>query len=370
MQVPPRAVKARKRILRGPFIRGLEGDNLLEIFLVTSVASVLFIRFFLRLTGYPQLGGRGLHIAHVLLGGIFMLAAIIILLAFISKASSYLGAVLGGFGFGAFIDELGKFLTGDNNYFFQPTLALIYITFVLIYLIIEALNRPRALSPQEMLVNVLEITKDAVFDDLDSQERQRALDLLEQCPPSDSLVQALKDLLLTIESVPAPRPSPYTRAKIQGRRLYHGLVQKSWFKNAVIAFFVLQSLLTLTLNSTVLLMEALFGMGLTSYSFAGVGGLASAMVSAGLVAAGVASIRRSRLAAYQMFRNAVLVQIFLVQVFAFYTEQFRALIQLLINIGILLVLRYMIRQERSKSDCNKSNCNAAGTITFEIGKEH
>jgi len=33
-----------------------------------------------------------------------------------------------------FIDELGKFITSDNNYFFQPTISLIYIVFIIIFL--------------------------------------------------------------------------------------------------------------------------------------------------------------------------------------------------------------------------------------------
>ena len=66
-----------------------------------------------------------------------MMIALVIALAYINKSSYYLVAVLGGLGFGAFIDELGKFITGDNDYFYRPTVALIYIVFVLIYLLIE-----------------------------------------------------------------------------------------------------------------------------------------------------------------------------------------------------------------------------------------
>ncbi len=48
-----------------------------------------------------------------------------------------------------------------------------------------------------------------------------------------------------------------------------------------------------------------------------------------------------------MFKNAVLVQIFLVQVFLFYIAQFLALLGLAGNICVLFVLYYMIRQEKA-----------------------
>src|SRR5438132_13663990 len=115
------------------FIRNRQLNSLLELFLVASVSSVLVIRFALAISGYPQLGGRELHIAHMLWGGLLMLLALVLLLAFIGRHIQSIAAILGGVGFGTFIDELGKFITRDNNYFFQPTIALIYLIFVLLF---------------------------------------------------------------------------------------------------------------------------------------------------------------------------------------------------------------------------------------------
>ncbi len=110
--------------------RSIRARDLLEIFFVSAVFSLLLVRFFLFVTGYPQLGGDGLHIAHMLWGGLLMLISITLLLAFLGRRVQQLAAVLGGLGFGVFIDEIGKFITSDNNYFFRPTIGILYAIFV------------------------------------------------------------------------------------------------------------------------------------------------------------------------------------------------------------------------------------------------
>jgi hypothetical protein len=75
---------------------------------------------------YPQVGGSKLHIAHVLWGGLLLLAALLTTLSFLSPAAKPLAATAGGVGFGLFIDEVGKFVTKDVNYFYRPAIAIIY----------------------------------------------------------------------------------------------------------------------------------------------------------------------------------------------------------------------------------------------------
>ena len=72
-----RAVVQHLRALPTPRV---EFSSLHETLLIAAVATVLVIRTQLWLTNYPQLGGGGLHIAHLLWGGLFMLLAIGLLL--------------------------------------------------------------------------------------------------------------------------------------------------------------------------------------------------------------------------------------------------------------------------------------------------
>jgi hypothetical protein len=56
-----------------------------ETFLVAAVSTILTIRTQLWLTNYPQLGGHGLHIAHLLWGGLFMVITIGLLLSLLGR---------------------------------------------------------------------------------------------------------------------------------------------------------------------------------------------------------------------------------------------------------------------------------------------
>src|SRR5262245_9018265 len=148
------------RILNVPFARNIDAGRFLESFLVAAVATVLGVRFYLEATGYPQVGGGGLHIAHMLWGGLLMLVALVMLLALMGKSIQHVSAFCGGIGFGLFIDELGKFITSDNNYLFQPTIALLYIIFVSLFLWFRVIERHRTLSPEEYMINAVELVKE------------------------------------------------------------------------------------------------------------------------------------------------------------------------------------------------------------------
>jgi hypothetical protein len=340
------------------FIRNFEAGNYLETFFMSAVAAVLVIRLFLEITGYPQIGGSRLHIAHMLWGGLLMMASLVILFSFLSRGSNRLAAILGGVGFGTFIDEVGKFVTQDNNYFFKPAVSLIYITFILIFLVIRALHNRAHYAQKEYLMNALQELEEVVLHDLDRNEMRRALRLLDKSASNDPLVTSLKDLLYRTDLVPVSRPGAWKRLKTYFENRYQKITQWRWFHRALILFFLIQFLIKL-FYAIVLIFFIGFGWDrglhiryfhdiaqrMQTLSFGSGAQLASSLLSGVFVFWGIIQIRKSRVTAFRMFERSILISIFLTQIFIFYHEQFTALLGLSFNLLILLALKQMIGLE-------------------------
>ncbi|NMC10183.1 MAG: hypothetical protein GYA39_04285 [Methanothrix sp.] len=119
----------------------------------------------------------------------------------------------------------------------------------------------------------------------------------------------------------------------------------------MISFFLLQSFFTLALDSFLLYVKLWWKEDLQNVfpmlAFSDLIGLVSATLAASIVIAAIMKMRKNRLVGYMLFKDAVLVQIFLVQVFLFYKAQFLAFLGLAGNICVLLVLYYMIQQQKA-----------------------
>ena len=185
-------------LFKDVFIRNIEATSYRENFIVSALVSIFVIRIYLRVAHYPIIGSGEFHIAHLLWGGFFMMAALLILLSFLNEKAAVVASIIGGIGFGAFIDELGKFITSDNNYFFQPTIALIYIVFVLLYLISRFIPRYRPFTQREYLVNAIEMIKESAVNDFDEEEERRAVEYLRNCDPKNPTVKALKGFAFSV----------------------------------------------------------------------------------------------------------------------------------------------------------------------------
>lgn len=374
------------------FLRNIDADEFFVDFLVCAVVAILGVRTVLHLTGYPSIGGDKLHIAHMLPGGLLMLVAILLLFGYLGSGVIRLAAIVGGAGFGIFIDELGKFVTRNNDYFFQPTAALIYVIFMVTYLAFQA-TRKSPLTRQESVANALKMLLEAIRHDLDPEEKARALELLERGGDDrrDPVVEALEEAFRRIDAVAVQRPSRFTRLKSRLRNLYLRLATRRWFAKGVAGFFVVYALVAIATTAvftrelaasaavlaaalltavaavqlhgagkrnqaialygaTLLITATAIGIAvdwgaLPRYSFFEWGELVASVTPAVFLLAGIFQLTRSRLMAYRWFERAVLFQIFVTQFFAFYHAQFVAAAVLFLNLLLFAALRYAIHRE-------------------------
>jgi hypothetical protein len=340
--------------------RNADLGSLHETFFISAVGTILCIRTELWLTNYPQLGGHGLHIAHLLWGGLLMLIALAILLTLLGRRARWPAAFLGGIGFGFFIDELGKFITSDNNYFFKPAAGLIYVVFVTLFLVSRAYQHHRGLNERERVRNAFELIGEASMGPWRAGSRERAMKLLGEVDPANPLRAPLLTLAGEIDAAPDPSPPPWTRAAAAISRRYEAAAERPWFHRAVIAVFAVWTLLSvLAIVALVLPVDFATGAARAGYrsdsiahlNFLNWASLVSTTVSTAFVFVGVTLLLRGdRPGAYVWIGRALLVSIFVTRVFSFVESQFGAVLGLGVDILLLISIQAMARQESRRAD--------------------
>ena len=286
-------------------VRDENAGDLVDMTLIFAVATILGIRAFLALTGYPQLGGGGLHIAHTLWGGLGMLVSIGLLLSFWSPAIRQLAAALGGIGFGFFIDELGKFITTDVDYFFQPTIALLYVLFIILFLASRVVGS-RQLTAVEIGIN-----------------RQI-------------------NAAMTGEGHVTPIVQLYEQIVGRLQDLYVKVVSRRWFAPFLSAAFIA---IAVTQIVTIVALVAAHGADSAASRHLPLLEQGASAVSSMAIIAGVIRLRASRLQAYRCFRFGSLVSILVTQVFMFYYSELAALGGLIGHVLVFYALRFLIARE-------------------------
>lgn len=142
----------------------------LLITLLSFGFSVGATRLFLEITGFPQLGSGNLHIAHVLWGGLFLFVASLLPIIYINEWVIALSAMISGFGVGLFIDEVGKFITQTNDYFYPSAAPLVYALFLLTVFIFAQVKFQRRSSTRTIFYEVTEQLKEILDQDLSDDE--------------------------------------------------------------------------------------------------------------------------------------------------------------------------------------------------------
>jgi len=140
-------------------VRDVQALGRFEIFFVVAVTTVIVVRAFLVVTGYPKVGGGNLHVAHVLYGGLAMAVAIVMLEIAPGSRTKRRAAGVGGIGFGLFIDEVGKFVT--------------------LFLVVREVVLRRALSEQKCLAVASGALADLALGQLHDDDRLHAIGLLD-----------------------------------------------------------------------------------------------------------------------------------------------------------------------------------------------
>ncbi len=309
-----------------------------DLFLFTAVATVLVVRAALAVTGYPQVGGGGLHIAHVLWGGLLMAIAIILVEVLPGSRIRVRAAFIGGIGFGLFIDEVGKFVTKDVDYFFKPAIAIMYATFVTLYIIVREALSLRPLTDRRRLAIASGALADLALGQLDRVSRDHALALLDGVDDTSEHAEAAAAVRAALQVGRPARPGPeawVTRGRDWLEDFLERLLSTKAIRFLVLGLCVVQAV---DIVGEVVVSIAHRGKSTTAHAVLDTG--LPSLASGVLVVVGVVLLilKRQRFA-IEVLRVAVMIELLFTQVIVFERTQWLGLI----GFGIALVVLWTLR---------------------------
>jgi hypothetical protein len=351
--------------VRSPVRRERAGGYIILI-LLSFAATVSLTRLFLELTGYPQLGGGTLHIAHVLYGGLLLFIAALLPLIFANRWAYTAGAVLAGVGVGLFIDEVGKFITQSNDYFFAPAAPIVYAFFLLVVLLYLQVRRPPGEDVRSELYHALDGLQEVLDHDLEPGEmraltsRLEAIAARKDAPESARLAMELLEFLNSDRVRLVPEEPDLTDRitlfldSLEARWIGKGRLQAA-LSGALIALGVLSSIAIIEFLIPSLgidrveqrlqeLIEAgrIAGGGSLGW-FAGWIALDGSVGMILLVAGFLMVFGQERLA-IGLGSLGLLLSLTTVDLVVFYFQQFRTIITAAVQLGLLLALAHYRRR--------------------------
>ena len=222
-------------------VRDQAADSFWMLLITALSITVMVTRVYLELTGYPQVGDSTYHVAHVLWGGLLLFIAVALPLSIVNRYALWTSAVLGGIGAGLFIDEVGKFITQSNDYFFPLAFPIIYgfiLVCVWLYWRIRS-HQPR--DTRTLLYHALEDMKQVLDNDLDPFEHRELLTELklavaETTDPNElRLAKELLDFVQSRELRLATQPNFAERLIEDLRRVFANRPAK-WALKTILVF--------------------------------------------------------------------------------------------------------------------------------------
>lgn len=331
--------------------------------LISFGLSVSGTRLYLELTGYPQIGNDVLHIAHALWGGLLLFIATLLPLFFLNRWTYEWSAILSGVGAGLFIDEIGKFITQTNDYFFPFAAPIIYAFFLVTLLVYLQAQRPFSRSPRTEMYRVFETMTEVIDDDVDSVERahleQQLVRIANQTERPDLalLAQNLQGFLNSdaLRLVPH-RPTVRQRITNGAHDLIDRRMGALWLRRCLLISF---GLLALGGVGSMLLSVTLFiapediarsivenerlVQGASSLTWYMVSAILESVITILFILATVLLLRRNDQTAVQLGTWGLLLSLTVVNLLLFYYDQFAGILPTLILLLIYLAVGHYRR---------------------------
>lgn len=339
----------RHPVSRWLLVRGLPRDPgaapHLTAMLVAAVSTVLLVRGGLALAGYPQVGGGGLHIAHVLWGGLCMVVGLVLLLSFAGPVVRPIAAIVAGIGIGLFIDEVGKFVTSDNNYFYRPATAIMYVVIACLVLVIHAVHGRRPHHPSEHLAGAVDQAVAGVVGGFTPSRRAAARQQLRRAGDAPGSAEAAA-LIRAVPDDPVELFDPLRflnphRLLVRLRREVHGQGRIARLLPTVTCVVLLVQIAYSGAQFAIRLLTRITAPpgpgpwdlppGPTPLAL----GLASTITCLVLVVSGLRLLRTDRYRGFLRFHRALLVNLLFTRVFEFDVTQFAATVSVLLDLVML-----------------------------------
>jgi hypothetical protein len=209
-------------------VRDQAADGFWVVLIASMSLTVLFTRVFLELTGYPQVGDSTFHIAHVLWGGLLLFVAVALPISLANRYAEWAASVLGGIGAGLFIDEVGKFITQSNDYFYPLAFPIIYGFILICVWLYFRIRRHQPRDTRTLLYHAVEDLKQVIDNDLDPFEHRELVAELQHIiahaddPNERGLAQGLlsfaqsRDVRLALQPNPLERMLEALRHRLSG----------------------------------------------------------------------------------------------------------------------------------------------------------
>jgi hypothetical protein len=352
-------------------VRRERGEEYLLLTIVSFAATVIGTRWYLELTGFPQIGGGELHIAHALWGGLLLFIASLIGIVWTGHLVFRVAAVIAGVGIGLFIDEVGKLITATNDYFYPAAAPIIYATFLVAVIAWLRVRDFEQRGARRQLLSAMQLLEESVEADLQAAERDairlrlRNAAAKSQEPEQRRLAEVLLEFIDSQQLVVAPEPATLSRFRSWWRSR-----RTRWLGARGLRYVIIVALAVSGARSLVdflasglpfatdppVLQSPFYGLALTHLVVEAVVGL---LLVAAAVLVGVAGQHRL---GWTLAYVGLLTGLALADLVSFYLRQFASIVPALVHAALLVAVIVYRRELEAEDAPGDSTENGAEEV--------